>query len=137
MAIYPLGEVSLSSSKTDLQTALDTLKGTEEAGFDKFGGFTWIWLSAIYSRLGVFPRAIQCLEEFIQRFTRPNGLNSHHPKDSDKAMIFSRWMPILDFPQRCARCSCNGTRGYCAYFPGWERIRMLSSGDGAHLEGTW
>jgi len=118
MAIYPLGEVSLSSGKTDLQTALDTLKGTEEAGFDKFGGFTWIWLSAIYSRLGVFPRAIQCLEEFIQRFTRPNGLNSHHPKDSDKASDIFQVDANLGFSAAVCEMFMQWNQGVLRIFPG-------------------
>lgn len=83
MAVYPLNEVHLSSPKSDLKTANATLAGLEALGWDRAVGFTLVWLAAIHARLGNFPKAIEVLEDFIDRFARVNGLNRHFPKDSE------------------------------------------------------
>jgi len=82
MAVYPLGEVSLSSQKGEQAIATNTFASLEETGLSDAVGFTMIWSSCIAARLGQYTRAIQLLDEYIRRFTRPNGLNRHFPQDS-------------------------------------------------------
>jgi alpha-L-fucosidase 2 len=83
MPVYPLGEVSLSSSRSDLTTAASTFQKLEEIGYADAVGFTLLWRSAVAARLGLQTRAIDSLEEFIETCTRPNGLNKLYPGDRE------------------------------------------------------
>jgi alpha-L-fucosidase 2 len=121
MAVYPLGEVSLASSKSELQIAQETLAGVEAAGFDKAAGFTWVWLAAIYARLGSFSKAIETLEEFIHRYTRPNGLNRHYAVDSDLHADIFQIDANLGFAAAVNELFLQWTNGTMRVFPGMAR----------------
>ena len=118
MAVYPMGDVTLSSAKNDFQVATDTLKGIEEVGSERFAGFTWVWLAAIYSRLGNYNGSLQCLEQFIQRFTRPNGLNRHHSRDTDISSDIFQVDANLGFAAAVNEHFLQWTNGLLRVFPG-------------------
>ncbi|NUN97787.1 MAG: glycoside hydrolase N-terminal domain-containing protein [Candidatus Omnitrophica bacterium] len=121
MPVFPMCEVSLASPKSELQIASETLKGLEAIGFDKSVGFTWIWLSLLYSRLGNFPRALECLDEFLTRFTRQNGLNRHYPADMETRADIFQIDANLGFAAAVQELCLHWTNGTLRVFPGMPR----------------
>jgi len=121
MPVYPLDEVSLSSPKSEIQTANLTLKSLEQKGVERTVGFTLIWLAAVQARLGNFQKSIQVLEEYMDRFTRPNGLNRHYRDDSeDPAEIFQA-DANLAFTGAVNELFLQWTDGVVRVFPGMGR----------------
>ena len=137
MAVYPLGQVSLSSTKSDQTTAASTLTGLEEIGLENAVGFTKVWLAAIAARLGQFTKAIQTLEEYISNFTRPNGLNRHFPKNSDLPADVLQIDASLGFTGAVNELFLQSTDGVVRVFPAASRNTTASfwgwRTDGGHL----
>ncbi|MCA9423905.1 MAG: glycoside hydrolase N-terminal domain-containing protein [Candidatus Omnitrophica bacterium] len=118
MAVYPLDEVNLSSSKSDMKTANATLSGLEELGWERAVGFTMIWLAAIHARLGNFTRAIETLETFIDRYARVNGLNSHFPLNGETPSNLFQIDANLGFAGAVNELFLQCTDGVIRLFPG-------------------
>lgn len=118
MAVYPLAEYSHASSKAEAQIALDTLTGIEDVGFDKAVGFTWIWLAAIYARMGSYSKATDALDTWMTRFTRPNGLNRHYPTDSDLQADLFQIDANLGFSAALYELCLQWNQGILRVFPG-------------------
>lgn len=74
MAIYPLGLLRYDTPEN--RRAINaTLRRTEKKGTSRWNGYTYPWVSCLYSMKGDGTQAREMLREFTGRYISPNGFH--------------------------------------------------------------